>query len=98
MGILNVWHFKAISYQTVAMFIKCTALKISTFRQMFYIPCYQLAFIHFQSINYQFCSTSCVRTDTLFDKFWSCSWLFERLGNVCGCEARSEEHTSELQS
>ena len=29
----------------------------------------------------------CVGTDTLFDKFWSCGWLFERLGNVCGCEA-----------
>ncbi len=29
----------------------------------------------------------CVGTDTLFDKFWSCVWLFERLGNVCGCEA-----------
>jgi len=82
-----VWHFEALNCQTVAMFNKCTALKISTFRQMFYIPCYQLAFIHFQSISYQFCSTLCVRTDTLFDKFWSCVWLFERLGNVCGCEA-----------
>jgi len=29
----------------------------------------------------------CVGTDTLFDKFWSCGRLFERLGNVCGCEA-----------
>jgi hypothetical protein len=29
----------------------------------------------------------CVGTDTLFDKFWACGWLFERLGNVCGCEA-----------
>lgn len=29
----------------------------------------------------------CVGTDTLFDKFWSCGWLFERLVNVCGCEA-----------
>src|SRR5690554_697676 len=29
----------------------------------------------------------CVGTDTLIDKFWLCGWLFERLGNVCGCEA-----------
>jgi hypothetical protein len=43
-----VWRFKAISYQTVAIFIKCTALKISTFRQMFYIPCCMLGFIHYQ--------------------------------------------------
>jgi hypothetical protein len=37
-----------ISYQTVAMFVKCTALKTSTFRQMFYIPCCMLGFIHYQ--------------------------------------------------
>jgi hypothetical protein len=50
MGIWNVWYFKAISYQTVVKFIKCTALKISTNRQMFYIPCCMLGFIHYQLI------------------------------------------------
>jgi hypothetical protein len=69
----------SVIFLALHLTVKCTVLKISTIRQMFYIPCYQLAFIHFQSISYQFCSASCVRTDTLFDKFWSCGWLLSDL-------------------
>jgi hypothetical protein len=50
MGIWNVWYFKAISYQTVVKFIKCTALKISTIRAMFYTACCMLGFIHYQLV------------------------------------------------
>ena len=82
-----VWRFEAQTCQTATPFIICNTLKISTIRQMHYTRCYQLAFIHYQSISCQFCSNQCVGTDTLFDKFWSCGWIFERLGNVCGCEA-----------
>ena len=44
-SIWNVWHFTAISYQAVTMFIKCITFKIITFGQMFYIQCYAIVFV-----------------------------------------------------
>ena len=75
----NVWHFKAISYQTVAMFIKCTSLKIIILRNFLYAVLFFRAL--FSAVS------TCFGAAILFDKFWSACWIFERLGNVYGCEA-----------
>ena len=45
--IWNVWHFGEPTCQTATIFIKCNCLKISTIRQMFYIHCCMLGFIHY---------------------------------------------------
>ena len=81
-----VWRFEARTCRSATKIIRCNTFNISTNRQMHYTRCYQLAFIHFKSISYKFCSASYGGTDTLFAKFWSVRWLV-RLGNVCGCEA-----------
>src|SRR5690554_5941190 len=65
-----VWRFETQTWPTDTKIIRCNTFNISTNRQMHYTRCYQLAFIHLQSISYQFCSTLCVRTGTLFDKLW----------------------------
>ncbi len=42
----TVWHFKAISFQAVTIYIKCTDLNIGTFCQRLYIRCRMPGFDH----------------------------------------------------
>ena len=70
-------------------------MRDETFDNPLTAKCFIYDVVHWRSFSSVFLSLKfavlsclpCVRTDTLFDKFWSCGWLFERLGNVCGCEA-----------
>lgn len=63
----------------LALSAKCTIHDVTAWCSFIYV------FFLF-NLLLLFCLT-CVGTDTLIDKFWLCGWLFERLGNVCGCEA-----------
>jgi len=46
----SVWHFEEQTCQTATNFIKYNSLKISTIRQMFYIHCCMLGFVHYQLV------------------------------------------------
>ena len=49
------WRFKARNCQTATKSIKCTALKISTIRQLHYTRCYKLAVFVFCYSIFHFC-------------------------------------------
>ena len=70
-------------------------IRAETFDNPLTAKCFIYDVVHWRSFSSDLLSLKfaalyclpCVGTDTLLDKFWSCGWLFVRLGNVCGCEA-----------